>query len=63
MIRSELPEHRCDDCQRSFPRTATFKRQPFIYDGGEYDAATGLALIVRCPACQSESVIHWSADP
>ena len=62
MISSELPEHRCDGCQQHFPMTASFKRQPFIYDGGEFDGATGLALIVTCPACPSVSVIRWRVD-
>ena len=62
MIRSELPEHRCGGCQRQFSRTASFQRQQFIYDGGEFGGATGIAFIVTCSACRTESVIWWSAD-
>ena len=62
MIRTELTEHRCDGCQRRFPRTGSFIRQQFIYDGGEFDGATGLALRVRCPACLLEGVIFWSVE-
>ena len=62
MIRSELPEHSCGGCGSPFPKTASFTRQQFTCEGGEFAGATAVALFVVCPSCEHESIILWSVQ-